>query len=454
MKRNFLILFLLSLLFWSCDPMEDIYTDLDAAKVPFNKQISYTFTTADYASFSKFALQYAKTKQDSAYAKEITTYNSFGPNRQINSYIEASKAFFASKFMAYGKNSSVAVNYNYLTNNTLIEYKNSLPAKKVDSCYYKLTSADYTAIGATEFSTSNMSKLTNYIKEKIYPAAVATNYAVINFKFNDGGNTATIDGLFYFNGSSWSFDVSKGYALVSADYTSMGTATGFPGKYKNFDKDMDVVQYLSTFLKIKYTYALKNETRIVSYKYYTGSTTETRIIQFTFDGANWTNKLVKIDQYSKTDNGWYPDPTITFKMNADDYKIIVDYSKAKDAAYVFVENVQYGEKDWYYGSDPSYPEFQMKLSTRKQSKYDPKGTLTNLSDAQAMVELNNRLKESLKIVLENKASTKNAEPLVNGVQMYFKIQYDVYQTSMVQYEAKFKVVSKGQFECVSYTNVP
>lgn len=93
--------------------------------------------------------------------------------------------------------------------------------------------------------------------------------------------------------------------LKTADYDAMGTATGFPGKYDNFDASMKHVEYLVTFLTQKYPYAKNGVKVALTYKFYTGS-------GVSYGTPNFTEIFIK------TDNGWTVQPLQDrFKMLPD-----------------------------------------------------------------------------------------------------------------------------------------
>lgn len=61
----------------SCDPMHDVYVELDKDKLPLNASFEYELTAKDYDNISKEALALAKTPQDSALAKSIKSQLAF-----------------------------------------------------------------------------------------------------------------------------------------------------------------------------------------------------------------------------------------------------------------------------------------------------------------------------------------------------------------------------------------
>ena len=98
------------------------------------------------------------------------------------------------------------------------------------------------------------------------------------------------------------------YELGKDDYDSMGTEKGQPGKYDNFDKNMDVNAYLTAFCNTKYADKAEGFICKITYKYYAGTTTN------------------QSRYYKKGANGWTEEPLIPYDADkkyslvSDDYK--------------------------------------------------------------------------------------------------------------------------------------
>ena len=60
----------------ACNPMEDVYDELDQLEKPISKELEYTLTDADYATVAKEAYK-LKTEQDSAAADYIKKNKAF-----------------------------------------------------------------------------------------------------------------------------------------------------------------------------------------------------------------------------------------------------------------------------------------------------------------------------------------------------------------------------------------
>lgn len=83
--------------------------------------------------------------------------------------------------------------------------------------------------------------------------------------------------------------------LKTTDYAAMGTTSGFPGKYNNFDVSMKHDEYISVFLDRKYPYAKNGIKVAITYKFFTGQ-------GVSYGTVNCT------DVFIKTEEGWVAQP--------------------------------------------------------------------------------------------------------------------------------------------------
>ena len=94
------------------------------------------------------------------------------------------------------------------------------------------------------------------------------------YPYCDNGSTAKVSVLFGEITEGFKAvtpDVS--YTLTTEDYDAMGTESGQPGKYNNFDYKMDIDAYLIAFLNEKYADLAEGKIVEIGYKYYSYSVT-------------------------------------------------------------------------------------------------------------------------------------------------------------------------------------
>jgi len=466
MKKFYLIAFLFGLLFVSCTPEKDVYNQLDAAKQPYHTSIGYTLTAADYSTISKYALTYCPTTHaDSAYAKQINTYLSFGYTHPVSNYTFAMSKFFATTFLAYNAGSTIALSYDYTDFRTLVTGNTATTTQN----YYVYTATDGTVpiVGAAGIT----SKILPYISSKLVSLTpVDGQMMVVEFPYQEttASATETRDAFFYYDGivaSAWLYNNSKGYALTLADYALMGNGTGQPGATNYFSGTVLPANYIPKLLKNKFPEAVAGDTRYISYKDY--SLTETHLDLYSYDGTNWKDRTTLTTQYAQTGTSWFPDPTIHLTMAKSDYQMLVDYAGAttNDSIKGYYDYL-YKDDEFWYGASAYYGEFQFKVASRTGS-YTASGVLypqdpfglyhTSATDknyaAYDTPIFNAHLQAGLCQLLSLKYPT--LKPLDNGIQVYVVVTYVVYTGATVKYTCTIKCIGVGQFLVVpsTYTSV-
>lgn len=71
----------------SCNPMSDVYDDLDANKEPVHADIVYTLADADYATIASLAYKHCENAADSAKVKTIADNKNFSSSVPAKNYI-------------------------------------------------------------------------------------------------------------------------------------------------------------------------------------------------------------------------------------------------------------------------------------------------------------------------------------------------------------------------------
>ncbi|WP_372793833.1 hypothetical protein [Lutibacter sp.] len=133
------------------------------------------------------------------------------------------------------------------------------------------------------------------------------------------GDKTYTDVYYTFNGEYWNPSTNV-YYLTSDDYDSMGTASGQPGKYNNFDSGIAPANYLPTFLALAHPFAQEEDALIVMYKYYiSGTGTRVRGNLYTVIDGVWTAHSSSL-QFGHDGNSWLPDNTIKYTLVNSDYE--------------------------------------------------------------------------------------------------------------------------------------
>ncbi len=438
MKKYIILIFIASLFFTACDPTADVYDELDVEYGgPYHETgLDYIFTIADYKAASEAAVNVAVTTEDTAWAESIENYRSFNDKYTAN---EFAPAVLSSNFPELKEGSAMIVKYN--------QYIGQMYG---DIASVTLTNDDYIAMGGTTADTLCFVEADNpddYLPEFLlgeYPSATENNYVEVTYKYPDYNTKA---GSFYmFDGTVWSL-VEGSYVLSRNDYDSMGEDSGQPGNYNNFSDDAAPADYLPQFLRTQYPYAQADDELILVIHYY-GNETSVYAVTCMYDGADWQINFPGVKtsaQFVYANDNWVFDPTVNHTMNSDDFWIIVNYIKDHSTLSVYLDE-EYLNSEYYYGSSAYYANFDMRVSKRKSN--DPLGLLDGMTDDEISTEIYSRLDEALIIYAETSFSA--AVPVVDGIQVYYIITYDVFNDNY-EHElitAKLKCIGEGQFELV------
>lgn len=358
MKKLLYMTSFLALAFTSCDSMEDVYDEVDAA----NAQ-----ELADKKFFSdKTLLETGYTLTDADYALSTNTNVSGHMNFSSSATAADNLPEILTNMKVYGEaGAEYAVNYNFYRGSLsyigeYLDYLEVLAA--IDS--YTLTTADYDSMGTATGEPGKYNnfdatvKAADYLPDFLlakYPAAADGDELAVTYKFYNGSGNINITEFWAFDGSVWtkSDKVAPAipgdvmiYELVTADYDVMGTNSNQPGKYDNFSSSIVPADYLPNFLSFKFPFALEGNKITPIYKYYAGGgVTETKAVEYTLTDGVWVAYQSTIEASSLVaykDKTWLfvppikfvkseKTPTVTYTLVYDDYK--------------FVGNSQYGNFD-------------------------------------------------------------------------------------------------------------
>lgn len=423
MKKLFIIISFTAFLFAACNPNEELYQNIEKNTPPYKTDFEITLSEDDYSSIADLAEP--QTAEDSAAVNAIDEQKSFGHNRSASDYVGA---FLDQEYLGPDSASSVKVTYKYDLN----EY---------DSIsVYELSSDDYTSIGGAVADSSAFSyikKPGNYLPDFLYEKDTTSQYLMYVTSEYIKRDFSRIDTsiVYIYNEGEWQI-CEQAYILTETDYDSMGA----PGEYDNFSESVQPEDYLLTFMSERFPYAFENETKIVFYDYYdSGVSTFYEVYKLT--GGSWMQFEYRTDQFVHNGEQWLFDPTVKYTMVKSDYDILVQYIKNHPELSGYFDDY-YENSEYYYGASAHYDNFDMRIYKRRDN--DTLGLLTDLSDAEVKAELTERLKEGLVIFLEERFP--NAEPVSNGVQIYYEVYYATYEPGDYYYKMRFKVTDVGRFE--------
>jgi len=297
MKKIFLLLTVFSMVFTSCNPLEDIYEELDKKVNVISGEATITLTDADYSDLNL----------------------SFGNFSSLNDAKTKLPPFLSKKYPAWGKESLASVTFK------LYNKKNDEKSLKI----YEVTSADYTANGHNYGNFDSFSDISDFLDVK-YPAAAHRLLVSLTYKYYSGGTTYTFENGFINNSGTW--EMSTG--ISDAEYAAMGQGRA------QFNSETEALAKIPVYAKTKFQYAGKKAGDIegIMYKLYVtdtqdvdddGRTDDKTVYSFVaffiYDGANWTkynNVINETIKFGHDGTNWVPDNTIKYTLTAADYTLV------------------------------------------------------------------------------------------------------------------------------------
>lgn len=181
MKRLLYPLAILGLII-ACNPLDEVYDNLDAQQEPYSENIEYTLSSDDYSSISKAALKLAENASDSAKAKLINSQKALNTTFTANSLVGS---ILGTNFIALNKKSTAIVTYNM--NLEDLDYLNAIAG----ATQYTVTENDYASVGgrvaaANYFIPSSTAdeNLATILSSSITGAA-SGDYAIVTYKQSD-----------------------------------------------------------------------------------------------------------------------------------------------------------------------------------------------------------------------------------------------------------------------------
>ncbi len=130
--------------------------------------------------------------------------------------------------------------------------------------------------------------------------------------------------FYKYSSNAWRAESDGVYALSSMDYDAMGS----PGVNNQFSSSDGPDDYLSIFLKNKYSFAQEEDEISVIYQYNSSSSgLGTRGDHYTFTNGEWLEYQSVIETtfgFGHDGLVWQPDNTIKYNLGTDDYTSIAD----------------------------------------------------------------------------------------------------------------------------------
>ena len=173
-------------------------------------------------------------------------------------------------------------------------YKDAAAPKNVATYTYTLATADYSTISkavlATVTTKADSATATAIGTNKYFLSSTTASTSIplflkTKYPYVDEGSSATVN--YNLSIDTTTIVAANKYTLVAADYTSMGTATGTPGQYKDFTSAISPDYYIPLFLKRIFN-GTKGDVKLIRYQYYTTKNSQL-VSVYVFNGTDWVN---------------------------------------------------------------------------------------------------------------------------------------------------------------------
>lgn len=201
---------------------------------------------------------------------------------------------------------------------------------------------------------------------------------------------------------------------------------------------------------------LNNEETLLGYGVGSTLTLTYRYAEAIGDTIVESSQLMKVDASSD----WATPAVIEFNLAQSDYQYITDYVKNSDELSQYWES-KYGGREIYYGTSPSYSNFDMRYATRCYDQYgDKEGTIDPkiaelyeeglLSGDYTELDafLDERAFEAMMMMMENKYASGGATIESNGDVLIYKARALFFKEGYVD---QYVVVS---YECTKASPNP
>lgn len=307
MKKFLYLICSLALTVTACDPMDDVYDELDAVNTGSDLKMTLTLNADQY--------------------KVVTNKSYFLSEEDAAAKIPA---ILDNKFPHLDNGTLATITYNSVTT----PFSNTFVSNEVA---YTVTEEDYNALiaqGAIRYknfdSPDDIVALLNYK----YPSAADKQLVKLTFNWYSGSaspSTQEVTDHFFFVNGEW----VDTYVVTNANYEAVDHT-----KYSFSSSDgANLDLYLDKFLRESVLGAKPGDVQYVSYAYYSSSsrTTTQRVTAMVFDGTSWTALKDSVTEeatlnFSKQKGIWVPDLSIRYALVADDYNWIAQQEGIADAA--------------------------------------------------------------------------------------------------------------------------
>ena len=284
MKKIVYLFMVLGLVFTACDPMEDIYDEMNLQEEIITGEIEFALSDDDYDDLG-------------------LSYGNFSSTEDAKTMIPG---LLEEKYPVWGKGSLADVSFKLYN-----------PMSTPSANVYQLTDEEHNDITGNSYGNFDRDyHIFNYL-EATYPDPSEGEFHSLRYRFYAGGETTLTDG-FLFEEGEWI--QIKGF--TPNEYTAMGEG------YPNFSSHDEAAVKIPLALPDIFKFNPKEAGDIVTamYELYKGGgVTKSYVNNYIFDGNVWAkynNVAEESIKFGHDGTVWVPDNTIKYTLTAADYELV------------------------------------------------------------------------------------------------------------------------------------
>jgi len=284
MKKIYLFAILLGSVLVGCNPMEDIYEDMDLQVDPIVGDVTFTLSDDDYDDLDL----------------------GYGNFNSVDDAKTMLPSLLTGKYPVWGQGSSAVVSFNVY--NSIDTFSKNI---------YELSDADHNAITGSTYGNFDRSYHIYDYLEDTYTSPEEGDFVSLRYRYYSGGESTLTNGFYYEDG-----DWNKIAGFTEEEYNAMGES------YPNFSSHDEAEAKTPIVLLDVYKYNPQEPGAIVMtmYELYKGGgVTKSYTKNYIFDGSSWsiyTNEIVGTVQFGHDGATWVPDNTIKYTLTPDDFSDI------------------------------------------------------------------------------------------------------------------------------------
>ncbi|HBK71730.1 MAG TPA: hypothetical protein DDZ39_08780 [Flavobacteriaceae bacterium] len=283
-KKIIYLIAITAVFFTGCNPMEDIYTELDKQENIITGEVDITLTDDDYDALDL----------------------KFGNFNSIDDAKSMIPALLKEKYPVWGDGSLAKVSFKWY--NKVKTYSKNI---------YALSDEEHNDItGNTYGNFDRGHHVFNYLEAK-YSSPEEGDFVSLRYRYYSGGETTLTNG-FYFKNDKW----NKVNGFTEDEYNAMGES------YPNFSSHDEAAAKIPIALLDIFKFDPKEAGEIVQtmYELYKGGgVTKSYTSNFVFDGTAWSkynNVAKETIKFGHDGTTWVPDNTIKYTLTAADYDLV------------------------------------------------------------------------------------------------------------------------------------